>query len=225
LDALNFVVVHHCGDSGENFVGEAGVVDCARDDEGSDEAGIGGERFLAAKIIGVALNVAGEIVEEGAKFVGEGAANRGALACDFRSECGHGAAAAGAVAMLWREIGGGEGFEGIAGGLVDDVGPVLPHPRDSACTGLGDEVFFGFEVAVEAAVGEAGCLHEVGYADAVDATLAKEPGGYVEDSLVVFGFLDTAYFHKFPFKKRTSCVQLYYMTAIMIGAVSLCSSH
>src|SRR5258708_3708588 len=128
LGAINFVAVHRCGDGGENFVGEVGVVDCARDDEGSDEASIGGERLLAAKIAGVALNVAGEIVEEGAKFVGEGATDWGALACDFRSECGHGAAAAGAVAMFWREIGGGQRFEGVAGGLVDDVGPILPHP-------------------------------------------------------------------------------------------------
>jgi hypothetical protein len=30
-------------------------------------------------------------------------------------------------------------------------------------------------VTVEAAVSEAGCLHEIGDADAVDATLTKEP--------------------------------------------------
>jgi hypothetical protein len=112
---LNFVVVHYCGDCGENFVGEVGVVACARDDERPDQASIGGERFLAAKTVGVALNHAGEIVDEGAKFVGEGAADWRALACDFGSECGHGTTTTGAVAMLWREIGDGEGFEGIAG--------------------------------------------------------------------------------------------------------------
>ena len=97
--------------------------------------------------------------------------------------------------MFWREIGGDESFDGVAGGLVDDIGPVLAHSQDGACAGLGDEVFLGFEMAVEAAVSEACGLHELGDADAVDATLAKEPGGYFENSLVVFGFLDSAYFH------------------------------
>lgn len=127
--ALNsFVVVHGCGDRGENFVGEVWIVYCARDDEGTDEAGIGGEGLLTTKIVGAALHDAGEVVEEGPKFVGEGASDGWALACDFGSESGHGASAAGPVAMLWREIRGGERFEWIAGGLVDDVSPILPHP-------------------------------------------------------------------------------------------------
>ena len=202
LTALSNAVAHRRCDGGENFVREDGVVDCAGDDEGPDEAGVGGEGFLAAKTVGVAVDAAGEIVEEGAELVGEGPADLRALAGDFRSDCGHGAAAAGGVAMFWREVGGGERFEGVAGGLIDDVGPVLPHTQDSACACLGDEVFLGFEVAVEAAVGEACGLHEFGDADAVDAALAKEPGCDVEDSLVVFGFLDAAYFHDVSLMER-----------------------
>ena len=197
--------IAHCGcDCVEDFVGEVRVVDCAGDDESTDEAGVGSERLLPAKTVGVALNVAGEIVEEGAELVGEGAADWGSLAGDLRPDCGHRAAAASAVAMFWREIGGGECFDGVAGGLVDDVCPVLPHPGNGAGACLGYEVFFRFEVAVEAAVGEAGRLHEIGDTDAVDASFAKEPGGYVEDSLVVFGFLDTAYFHTLSLAERIS---------------------
>jgi hypothetical protein len=224
LDSLNFVLVHRCGDCGENFVGEVGVIHCAGDDERADEAGVGGEGFLAAKAGGVAVDAAGEIVEEGTEFVGEGAADLGALTGDLGSDCGHGAAAAGGVAMFWSEVGGGERFDGVAGGLIDDVGPVLPHPQDGTCACLGYEVFLRFKVAVEAAVSEAGCLHEFRDAYAVDAAFAKEPGGYVEDSLVIFGFLDAAYFHdglcasafciptllQFPLRS-------YYMTLIMIG--------
>src|ERR1700751_904255 len=103
---INLFSVHAVSDGGENFVREDGVIDCAGDDEGADEAGVGGEGFLAAKTVGVAVDAAGEIVEERAKFVGEGAADLWALAGDFRSDCGHGAAAACGVAMFWREVGG-----------------------------------------------------------------------------------------------------------------------
>ena len=79
----NFVVVHRCGDCGENFVGEVRIVYCAGDDEGTDEAGVGGERLLTAKVVGTALHDAGEVVEEGTKLLGEGAADGRALAGDF----------------------------------------------------------------------------------------------------------------------------------------------
>jgi hypothetical protein len=98
--------------------------------------------------------------------------------------------------MLWREVGGGEGFERIAGCLIYDVDPVLALTRYGTTTGLGYEVFLRFKVSVEAAVGEAGSLHEVGDADAVDATLAKEASGDVEDALVVLGFLLAADSHE-----------------------------
>src|SRR3981189_3210992 len=86
LTALDFVVVHRCGDRGENFVGEVWVVDGAGDDERANEAGVGGERFLAAKIAGVALNVARDIVEEGPQVVGEG--GRGGPGVRFRRRAG-----------------------------------------------------------------------------------------------------------------------------------------
>src|SRR5205823_14250687 len=109
----------------------------------------------------------GRRIGQGAKYVGEGSADVGALAGDVRSDDGHGAAAAGGVARFWLEVGGDEGFDGVAGGLVDDIGPVLAHSQDGACAGVGDEVFLGFEMAVEAAVSEACGLHELGEADSV----------------------------------------------------------
>ena len=72
MSAINLFGVHGRGDGGEDFVGEVGIVYCAGDDDGADEAGVGGESFLSAKTIGTAVDHAGEIVEERAKFVGEG---------------------------------------------------------------------------------------------------------------------------------------------------------
>jgi hypothetical protein len=97
--------------------------------------------------------------------------------------------------MLWREIGGGESFEGIAGGLINDVDPVLAHAPYGTATGLGYEVFLGCKVTIEAAVGEACGFHEIGDADAVDAAFAKQTRGDIQDSLVIFGFLLAADSH------------------------------
>jgi hypothetical protein len=122
--------------------------------------------------------------------------------------------------MLWREISSGESFEGIAGGLINDIDPVLAHAAYGTATGLGYEIFLGFKVTVEAAVGEACGLHEIGDADAVDAALAKKTSGYVEDSFVVLGFLLAADSHDAALSdvcfRRAN-----YMTCVMLKRCSL----
>ena len=50
-----------------------------------------------------------------------------------------------------------------------------------------DEGVLQFEVAVEAAVRQAGRLHQVGDAGARDAAFAQQPGGGRDDLLPVFG--------------------------------------
>ena len=147
-------------------------------------------------------------------------ARGGTLTCDFGSEGGHGTSAACAVAMFWREIGSGESFEGIAGGLINDVDPVLAHASYGTAAGLGYEVFLGFKVTVEAAVGEACGLHEIGDADAVDAALAKQTSGDVQDSLVIFCFLLTADSHDAALSG--ACFEhANYMTCVMLKRCSL----
>jgi hypothetical protein len=65
-------------------------------------------------------------------------------------------------------------------------------------------------------VGEAGGFHEIVDADAVDATLSKQPGGCVEDFLAVFGGLNAAYSHQRVLLGRAFLRTIYYMTDVMI---------
>ena len=66
-------------------------------------------------------------------------------------------------------------------------------PSVSACAvialrrGQPGELVLGGEVAVEAAVGEAGGAHQLADVDAVDAALAEELGGALDDLLPVLG--------------------------------------
>ena len=53
-------------------------------------------------------------------------------------------------------------------------------------------------MAVEAAVGQAGVLHQFGHADAVEAPFAKQTGGLVDDLLTVGGGLFLADSHAGP---------------------------
>jgi hypothetical protein len=56
-------------------------------------------------------------------------------------------------------------------------------------------------------VSQAGRLHEVGDADAVDATLSEQPSRYIENSFAVFCCLRAAYLH--PVEPISSPVSLY----------------
>ena len=114
MSVFRFVVMQAGGDGSEDFVGKLRIVDGARDDEGTDEARVGGERLLTASTGGVALYDAAQVLKERTEFVGEDAANRVALPRDLWTERRHGAAPTGAVAMFRREVGAGERFEGVA---------------------------------------------------------------------------------------------------------------
>jgi hypothetical protein len=114
LRVLHFVLVQGRGDGSKDFVGKVRIVDGARDNEGTDEARVGGKRLLTSPTAGAALNDAAQVLEERAELVSEGAANRVALPCDLWTEGCHGATATGTVTMFRGEVGGCEGFERIA---------------------------------------------------------------------------------------------------------------
>jgi hypothetical protein len=53
------------------------------------------------------------------------------------------------------------------------------------------------EVAVKAAMGQAGAFHQVGDADSFVTTLAEQPGGDIDDTLAVQRGLFPAHFHDY----------------------------
>lgn len=70
----------------------------------------------------------------------------------------------------------------LAGGFFEAVGDLVEGGGD----GGGEELVFVFEVSVEATVGEAGGVHDVGDGGGFEAAFAEETGGVVEDAGVVF---------------------------------------
>ena len=96
------------------------------------------------------------------------------------------------VAVRVRQVGAHPGGEAAVRLLLPFLAVGLHGPP----RGLGGEVVLGFEVPVEAATRQASGLHQVVQADAVEAALAEQPGGAVEDALPIgFGLL-TGDFHR-----------------------------
>src|SRR6266404_6649953 len=60
---------------------------------------------------------------------------------------------------------------------------------------LGSERCFGREVVVEAAMGEACGLHQIGHADAVEATLTEQAASRLDDALAIICGLILSQFH------------------------------
>jgi hypothetical protein len=82
----------------------------------------------------------------------------------------------GCVGILWRPRG--------------DIGPI--HGGTCHCTlaRLRDQIVFGIEMPVEAAMGQLRRLHDVGDADAVKPLLARQRACRIDDAFAVFcGFL------------------------------------
>jgi hypothetical protein len=89
-----------------------------------------------------------------------------------------------------------EGVQRRLGSVRRHGVPTLAGPGKYACTSLNLQIFLGFEVAVKAAMGEAGGLHQVRDADAVEAPLAKQSAGGVDDAVPVLGGLFPAHSHR-----------------------------
>src|ERR1700679_1964706 len=99
------------------------------------------------------------------------------------------------IAMLVCEVAICESLDWIFRLLANCFHPGLSHFRDSQAARLSDQVLLRFEVAVEATVGQARTLHQVGNADPIDAAFSKQPGRQLEDAFSVFCCLLAAYFH------------------------------
>ncbi|MNN26400.1 hypothetical protein D3C81_1399050 [compost metagenome] len=79
---------------------------------------------------------------------------------------------------------------GAAGGVLALLigHPCLPALRgllESPATGLLRQGFAGFEVPVEAAVGQARSGHHIDHADPVQTAFAEQPRGGIDDGLAV----------------------------------------
>src|SRR5262249_22457102 len=99
-----------------------------------------------------------------------------------------GAAGRQVVAMLAREVAVDEPRPGAPPRSRTQLLAVAPvGAGDSGGAGLGGERLLGGEVVVEAAVGEAGLLHELGEPDAVDPPLAEQPPGGLHDGAAMSG--------------------------------------
>src|SRR5262245_29757354 len=72
-------------------------------------------------------------------------------------------------------------------GRLGSTGQSLEPSRatEHASRDLGGQVVFRLEVTIEAAVRQAGLLHDVGNADAIESPLAKKRPSYVQNPLAM----------------------------------------
>src|SRR5262249_9912213 len=125
-----------------------------------------------------ASQVAGEDGERLPEAVGE-ALLHAALPAGVAGEPGAGAAGRQIVAVLAREVAVDEAPPGARPRPPARPRPVAPvGGGDAGGASLGGEGLLGCEVVVEAAVGEAGLLHELGEPDAPEPPLSEQsPSG------------------------------------------------
>src|SRR6266481_6374978 len=92
---------------------------------------------------------------------------------------------------------------------------------------LGSERCLGRKVVVEAAVGEAGGLHQIGHADAVEAMLAKQAASCLDDALAIICGLLFGQFHCAISRKMNSLLDIIIAFIIILyiqrGRLSLLS--
>src|SRR4029077_6148273 len=81
---------------------------------------------------------------------------------------------------------------------------------------LGSERCFGKKVVVEAAVGEAGGLHQIGQAGAGEAMLAKQAASSLDDSLAIICGLLFGQFHCAISRKMNSLLDIIIIFIIML---------
>jgi hypothetical protein len=72
---------------------------------------------------------------------------------------------------------------------------LLRRARQSATAGLRGEIVLGLEMPVKAAMRQGGRLHEIGDADPVEAVLAEQLPGDLDDALPIGGCLFPAGLH------------------------------
>jgi hypothetical protein len=88
---------------------------------------------------------------------------------------------------------------------IQELGVRMFQARGSC---LGSERCFGRKVVVEAAVGEAGGLHQIGHADAVEATLAKKAASCLDDALAIICGMLFGQFHCAISRKNNSLLDI-----------------
>ena len=158
---------------------------------GPDQRGeVAQDRVLAFMLVGALLDEFGESRDGGPHGRAVRGTDRavGLRAADLHGECGVGATLLRGVAVGARQVlldERGARRDGIAVVLVVQ----LPDPVGALGEGRLDrrrgEGVLRREVPVEAAVGEPGLGHHLGYADSGDAAGAEEPGRGVDDLVVV----------------------------------------
>jgi hypothetical protein len=122
------------------------------------------------------------VIDDGLDAHGEGAAGGCAAPMDLAAECGNGAAAAGIGDMTLTQERLDDGFEAVfwvgrrpAGHAPDAIGK-------GPAAGLHHQLVARGEMPIEPAMGQAGVVHQVGETDALDALLAEQHSGALDDA-------------------------------------------
>ena len=118
---------------------------------------------------------------------GKGLAGLWRLAGHFRAERWNRTAMAGIVTMRRVQIGIDDGRKPLLRRrLLAELAPALGRALHDVLHRFDDERFAGIEMRVEAAMGQARFLHQVGHADAVCTLFAKPHRGPLHDPFVGF---------------------------------------
>src|SRR3954447_758943 len=179
----------------QDFCRKLPIIHRAREHHRADHPAHRGERLLASRGRRAAGHQRRENLDKVPKALGEGRTDRHRLAHRLGGETGDRAAAPGAVAMARRQIGINQRPERtIARSELAPAGRLL---RQHLRARFGGELILRAKLMIEAAMRQAGALHDLGDRDALESLLAEQPTSYLDDPRAIFRRLLPAHFHAF----------------------------
>src|SRR3954451_590296 len=179
----------------EDFCRKLPIIHGAREHHRADHPAYRGERLLASRGRRAAGHQRRENLDEVPKTLGEGRTNWRRLAHRLGGETGDRAAAPGAVTMARRQIGVHQRPERII--ARSELAPAGRLLRQHLRARFGGELILRAELMIEAAMRQAGALHDLGDRDALESLLAEQPTSYLDDPRAIFRRLLPAHFHAF----------------------------
>src|SRR3954447_26741638 len=179
----------------QDFCRKLPIIHGAREHHRADHPAHRGERLLASSGRRAAGHKRRENLDEVPKALGEGRTDWRRLARRLGGETGDRAAAPGAVTMARRQIGIHQGPEGLI--APSELAPAGRLPREHLRARFGGELILRAKLMIEAAMCQAGALHDLGDRDALESLLAEQPASFLDDPRAIFRRLLPAHFHAF----------------------------
>ncbi|ENN87609.1 hypothetical protein RHSP_63523 [Rhizobium freirei PRF 81] len=180
----------------QEFLRQFGTVHRPCQDDSADHGREAGKCLAPSILGGLTRHNILQHLYQSDEAAGEGGLHFRTVTADLLRQCCEDAAGRMLDHVAMREIMGKQGFQRLLGRTCRDLFPALQRARHQRLARLAGKLILRIEMAVKAAMRQAGRLHDVGDTDAVETLLAEELARHSKDLLAILSEFFPAHSHQ-----------------------------